>query len=182
MSDDTADLEWLIMRHAKASRDDETLSDFDRPLKDRGRREAPLMARQLAQAGLLPDLVLSSTSKRTRETTELFLNTLREVEDHEPEVRYLEDLYLADWTTHVNTIAAEGGVARRVLLIAHNPGLENLVTVLTGQACHLPTAAIAHVTLPVAAWAEFQRGEEVAGDNVVGVGQLEQLWTPKDLR
>lgn len=157
----------LILRHAKSSWEDRSLSDHDRPLNHRGEQDAPRIGRLLRDEGLWPDLILSSTATRARRTTELLL----EAADREPEVRYLSELYLAEPEDYLEAVRRVGGEADSVLLVGHNPGLEMLVQRLTGEWHRLPTAALAHITLPIDAW----KALEAAG------GELADLWLPREL-
>lgn len=116
----------VILRHAKSDWADATLQDFDRPLNERGREAAPLMGRFIAQLGLAIDLVLVSSAKRTRETWAL-------VEPHvgahaKADIR--RDLYLADADALMTALRQIDDEHERVMIIGHNPGLEDLVLAL----------------------------------------------------
>lgn len=135
----------VLMRHAKSSWANQDLSDHQRPLNERGRRAAPLMSRWLSQNSLLPDQTLCSTAVRTRETAEL----IRSSKQSESRVSFHESLYLATASQILDAIATHGDPAVTTLLvIGHNPGLESLASILSGQALSMPTAAIAHFELP----------------------------------
>ena len=157
----------LLMRHAKSSHDDEGRPDHDRPLNDRGRKAAPRMARRIADAGLTPDRLLCSTARRARETADLFVAETGYAGPVARETR----LYHAAPDAILAVLAEAAGDADRVLLVGHNPGLEQLVERLTGSAEHLPTAAVARIELPIDAW-------ELATDPIRG--RLVDFWTPKD--
>lgn len=145
------------MRHAKSSWRDRKQSDFDRPLNDRGRRAAPLMAQYLSQNNLTPDLALCSTAERTRETWALMAPSLP------CPVIYKHSLYLASPKDMLRDIKETGDAIQHVLVIAHNPGMHMLalslihpdksemskVAQLAGK---FPTAAIASFTLTNAHW------------------------------
>jgi phosphohistidine phosphatase len=98
----------------------------------------------------LPDLVLSSTSVRTRETVERF----RAGAGSLPRVEFLPELYLGSPSAYLKAVAERGGDARSVLVVGHNPGLEELVTRLTGERVSLPTAGLAECALEVDRWAD----------------------------
>lgn len=157
----------IIMRHAKSSWDNANLTDHERPLNARGLRDAPPMGELLAEQDLVPDLIISSTATRARETAEIVSQSC----GYSEEIHFTDDLYLASpaaITTCLNRLA---GDAERVMIIAHNPGLEELVYGLTGESQRMPTAAIAVVRNPVS-WSEFKLGEEY---------ELLQMWRPKEL-
>jgi len=114
--------ELLLLRHAKSDWQDASLDDFDRPLARRGRRAAPLMGRYLHDHGLEPDLVLCSTARRAVETLKLVLTALASA----PQISYLKTLYLAPPSRMLGVLRRQDPRCERILLIAHNPGLERL--------------------------------------------------------
>jgi phosphohistidine phosphatase len=127
------------MRHAKSSWAEGGLSDFDRPLNDRGRRDAPRMAIWLREKRWLPDFVLCSAARRTQETWQL----MQAVWDHPIEFELRRDLYHASashfWNSGIDSLSDH----RRVLVIGHNPGMQQLVAKFQMQLDHFPTAAVA---------------------------------------
>jgi phosphohistidine phosphatase len=129
----------LVMRHAKSSWKDPALADHDRPLNRRGKRDAPRMGAWIAERGLTPDYVLGSSARRVQETWRLASRQL----DAQVEQRFSPDLYHGDATELLECLRAAPAEADRVLLIGHNPGLEELVETLGGEEVTLPTAAIA---------------------------------------
>ena len=114
----------ILMRHAKSDWSDESIADHDRPLNGRGRRDAPRMARWLTEIDMVPDLILSSTSARTRETIGLMMDEW----STPPETCFSESLYLAAPMTMLLTAQSDGRDARRLMLLAHNPGMTHLVS------------------------------------------------------
>ena len=143
-------LTLLILRHAKAEHG-EGLPDVERPLAKRGRRAAKRVGELLAERP--PDLVLASSALRTRETVAGFSHGA----SYAGPVKLLDSLYLAEPSAYLAALAEHGGAARRVLLVGHNPGLEELVAALTGERVRLPTAALAECTLPIDAWSDVTR-------------------------
>ena len=121
----------LILRHAKSDRDDDAADDFARPLSARGRRDAPRMGRWLRAHGLRPDLVLSSPALRTRQTTVAVLEALDLPGDR---LRFDDRLYLADVETLLAVIAECPARTGMLLLVGHNPGLEELLERLCAEA------------------------------------------------
>jgi phosphohistidine phosphatase len=120
----------LILRHAKSDRDGAPADDFARPLARRGRRDAPRMGRWLESRGLLPDLVLSSPARRARETTEAVTAVLRVPATH---IHYDDRLYLAASDTLLAVLAGCPSRAGTLLLVGHNPGLEELLEHLSAE-------------------------------------------------
>ena len=135
------------MRHAKAEHTD-GVRDEDRQLTKRGRRAAERAGELLVER--LPDRILSSSSARTRETVERFSKTA----NYGGPVEYLDSLYLAEPEAYLAAVRERGGGAQRLLLVGHNPGLEALVTELTGERLSLPTAALVECTVDVETWSD----------------------------
>jgi phosphohistidine phosphatase len=143
----------VLMRHAKSSWADPDLADHDRPLNGRGRRAATTMGRHLRTEVLVPDLVLCSTAARARETL-----TRLDLPDS-TDVQIEADLYGADPDEIFDRLRRVSDGVGSVLVIAHNPGLEELTGVLTEDEGSLPdrfpTAAVAELRLPIARWSEL---------------------------
>jgi len=155
--------ELLLLRHAKASRTADVESDYDRPLTKRGRRDASRIARWMMTHELVPDRIVSSPARRARETTELVLDEFGLAADA---VRWDERVYDADVPALLAALADVPHDARRVLLVGHNPGLEELVRHLGGATVRdpergkfLPTCALAHLRVE-SPWPELRAGAE----------------------
>jgi phosphohistidine phosphatase len=165
----------LLLRHAKSSWDDAAVPDRDRPLNARGRRCAAVMRQAMHDLGLVPDVVLVSTSRRTLETLEAL-----EPWDATPLIAPLDSLYLAD---PMQLLAALHGVAetvRSVLLIGHNPGLHDLALSLSGPRSGSVAERALAEGFPTGALAEFV----VAGswwDLREGGAKLVRFLTPRML-
>lgn len=158
----------LLLRHAKSSWKDSTLADHERPLKKRGRRATVMIGRFLRKHQLRPDLVVSSTAQRARETVERLLVAAA----FDVEVRYDRKLYLATPNTLTETVAQLDPGKKQVLLVGHNPGLEDFLYQLTGIRDLMPTAALAHVVLETEQWSDVSTKHR---------WQLKRLVKPKDL-
>jgi len=153
----------LLLRHAKSSWADHTVSDRARPLNPRGERAAALMGVYLGQRGAPPSLVLCSTAQRARQTQER-ISGLMTVE---PVVRHLEELYLATPDEILGLLRELPDPTRRVLVIGHNPGLEELAFELVGEVADgrgsafeglkrgLPTAGLVELDLGETGWREL---------------------------
>lgn len=158
----------LLMRHAKSSWADNTLADFERPLNGRGKRDAPRMGEFLRRRELLPELIITSSARRACDTTQRVV----EASGYEGEVRSTRELYEAEPEDFLEALHAVPESYERVMLVAHNPGLEMFLELLTGIAEALPTGALAAIQLPVASWRELHEGVR---------GKLLGLWSPKTL-
>ncbi|MBF0434383.1 MAG: histidine phosphatase family protein [Magnetococcales bacterium] len=142
----------LIMRHAKSSWDHPNLSDFQRPLTNRGLKDAPRMGHWLQSAQVLPDHVVASPAQRARQTTELVCQVLGFSEDR---IVWNHSVYNADLKDLLDVLSAVPADARITLLVGHNPGLEFLFTFLGGRASEgsadqelIKTATLTLITLP----------------------------------
>src|SRR5262245_46628964 len=159
----------LILRHAKSSWDEPGLEDHARPLSPRGERDAPRMGKLMRDERLLPDLIISSDAVRARSTAEAVAEAARY-----PGTILLEPrLYAA---SPAQIVAVLRTVADRdaatVMVVGHNPGLEELIAHLTGEREDMPTAALAHVTLPIERWRQVTTSSR---------GTLIRLYRPKEL-
>lgn len=151
--------ELVIVRHAKSDWADGGLSDHDRPLNDRGRRDAPRMAAALAGQGLAPGAILSSTALRAFTTARVFAAGLGF-----PEEKIVTDRrwYLAEPAVWMETIRSLNESLGTVLIFGHNPGLEELANLLPAPPAGvgaLTTCAVVRLRLPGnATWAEAGPG------------------------
>jgi phosphohistidine phosphatase len=147
----------ILLRHAKSSWADSGLDDFDRALADRGKRDAPRMAARLAARGAVPQVLLASPAKRALHTAEIVARGL----GLDPEqVRTDEALYLASPRTMLRVIGEQDDGCARLLVVAHNPGLTELVNELLPDLGldNLPTAGVVGIDSPAKRWADFARG------------------------
>lgn len=122
--------ELILMRHAKSDWSSHT-ADIDRPLNDRGARDAIRMGAYLNQMNLVPDRMVVSTAQRTRETASLLLNHLPLDEKN---IIFDRQLYLADRETLCETIESYANDSQRLLILAHNPGMDYIVSYLASSA------------------------------------------------
>ncbi len=144
-----------ILRHAKADRDPGTTSDHERALKRRGRKAAATMGRFLTRIGQAPDLVLSSSAVRARETAEL----AREAGGWEAPLEVRATIYEGSAQALLAAASAVDDSIERLLLVGHQPELSLLIARLTGGAePAFPTAALARVDLAAERWRDVQAG------------------------
>jgi len=148
----------LLLRHAKAERARAGDKDHSRALSKRGRRDAEEMGRRIAESGERPELLLCSTSERTRQTWHLVQPAL--ADPIEP--RFMRTLYEAE--DYLDILRAEGGNAQSVLLIGHNPAIQGTAVRLVAEprtvdgadvSAQFPTAALA-ILESDAGWAELK--------------------------
>ena len=146
----------LLVRHAKSSRDDPALTDRDRPLNDRGMRDAPKMAKRLAKRDLKPDVILSSPAVRALTTAQLMAEKL----DYKGKDIVVDDrLYAAAPETLLKVIRELGDKPKRVMLIGHNPELAELAHRLSDSITDMPTSAVAEFVFDMSSWSELGKQE-----------------------
>ncbi|MBM9622366.1 SixA phosphatase family protein [Streptomyces zhihengii] len=163
----------VLLRHAKA--DWPQVSDHERPLAERGRKDAPVAGRRLAETGIPFDLALCSTADRTRETWKLAVQEL----PHRPRTVYEERLYEASLGDLLALLGETPDDVADLLVIGHNPGMHALADALAGRAegdalsrmsrDGFPTSAFAVVSFS-GPWKDVEHG----------VGTLVDYWTPHD--
>lgn len=138
----------LLLRHAKSTSADGQVADFDRPLSDRGREEAGLIGEYIRQQTIQLDFVLSSPAARARETTEAVLRAaeLRIAARHD------ERIYEATRLSLLAVVSEVDDDRKTVLLVGHNPGMEELLGLLTGHPDHMSPAALAKIEVETENW------------------------------
>ena len=153
-----------LLRHAKSGWDDSVARDFDRPLNPRGRCAARTVGREMRAQGLAFDSVLASPAVRVVETLEEIGSGYGRVLDP----RFDQRLYLASTDTLLDLIReADDGVAS-LLLVGHNPGLQSLLTRLTGEGAAMTPATLARIDLDIDVWSNLRRaGQEGEGGRLV---------------
>lgn len=157
----------LLLRHAKSSWKDADALDFERPLNGRGKKAAPLVGRLLRERKIEPELILCSPAERARQTASLVV----EAASLACAVRFDERIYEASAARLLEVVSQVEEEAQTLLLVGHNPGLEGLLALLTGETHAMPTAALACVALAEEKWGKLK--EQGA--------RLEWLTTPKEL-
>ena len=166
-----------LLRHAKSSWKDPTIDDHDRPLNTRGKAEAPVMGKAMAEHGLDPDLVLCSTARRTRDTLQLVLPALKS----EPKVVYEDGLYHGTPQEMLDLLHEVTPGVTQVLLVGHNPELQSFALDLIGSGPKLlkdrleakyPTAGLVVLRFQSGAWKDI----------AVNSGKLELFLTPGDVK
>ena len=148
----------LLVRHAKSSWEHPGVSDHDRPLNDRGLRDAPAMGRRLAERGVAPDVILSSTAVRARTTAELIAHAL---EFGAARVITDERLYGASADEVLRVIGELDDEVVCAMVIGHNPETASLAHQFSDEIHEMPTSAVAEFTFDVDAWYELDGAEPV---------------------
>ncbi len=157
----------LLLRHAKSSWKKADLPDHERPLNKRGKKEAPLVGTYLRENSLVPDLILSSTAKRAQDTAE----AVAEACGFDGQVELYQDLYMSDTASYLDILRCMPDRANRVLVVGHNPDVEDLLVLLTEVKEHMSTASLAIIALPISNWEELNEATD---------GRLQNLWVPRE--
>lgn len=159
----------LILRHAKSSWADRFADDWERPLTDRGQRDAKRVGQLLRRLSLVPGLIITSDAVRAHTTAQI----VADAAEYTGKLVLSPSLYHAKPDAVIAVLqAVKAATTRTIMIVAHNPGLEDLVTQLTGEHVELPTAALVNVQLPIRKWSELDLS---AGARMI------DLWRPADL-
>ena len=138
----------IIIRHCKSSWSDLSLNDFDRPLNNRGVQDGNLMSKELSKKIDNVDLLISSSSKRTRLTADFFIKLIKI-----NKISFIDDLYHSSSENIINKLKKISNTHESIMLIGHNPGLTDLVNKLTSiNLYNLPTCGVAIVNLNIKNW------------------------------
>ena len=156
----------LVLRHAKSSWDERGLDDHERPLNTRGRRDAPSIGALIREQRLTPDVIISSDAVRARTTAEAVAHAAH----YRGQIMLSPQLYLAGPDDIVAVLrSVKDTDAGTVMIVGHNPGLERLVALLTGEEEDLPTAALVRILLPIERWRDLDTSTR---------GFLQGVWRP----
>lgn len=158
----------LMMRHAKSSWKSGVATDHERPLNKRGRNDAPVMAQLLCGNDLVPELIISSDSRRTCETLEL-MQPVFEKFGSEPVIDIDSSFYHAPASEWLDKLVEISDDYSSVLFLGHNPGAEELVMHFSQAHHSMPTAAIAYFEFEAEKWSQCEEG------------RLVDLWRPKEI-
>lgn len=156
-----------ILRHAKSDWSNAALSDFERPLNERGRKAAPLMGKAMKKRNFKPQTIVSSPAVRARQTAE----AVKAAAQIESEIKFDSRIYEAHPQTLLEVVSEIDDANDSALIVGHNPGFENLVRILTDKIEPLPTAALAVVNLEIDSWNQI----------FSPAGTLRDLLRPKEI-
>lgn len=145
-----------ILRHAKSSWADSSQSDFDRPLNERGENDAPFMGEKFSELGIKPDLVLSSPAKRAFNTAAIIAE---KINYPFKKIEKQQNMYMAGAHKFLKIINALPDKISSVMLVAHNPGLTELLNDLAGHTTNnMPTCSLAAIEFFVDEWKAISPG------------------------
>ena len=146
----------IVVRHAKSSWDIGTLNDFERPLNERGKKDAPVMAQRLIDREIKIDAFVASPAKRAKKTAELFCDTYRKPTD---DIIYISMLYHATADDIYAAVEDLDDAFNTVALFTHNPGISAFVNTLTEdvQVDNMPTCGVFATKAITTKWADFKK-------------------------
>ena len=151
-----------LIRHAKSSWEDESLSDFDRPLNERGKTDAPRMGKRLKERNLTPDLLLSSPAKRAFSTAKRIAEVLGYAKE---KIKTDQTLYHADEDEILGVIRSVSDKNNCIFLFGHNPGLTDFVNAMNNDRKrfidNVPTCGVVAFAFDITSWKliDFGKGE-----------------------
>jgi phosphohistidine phosphatase len=158
----------LLLRHAKTSDNNASISDGMRPLSDSGKYDVYKMSKFLKNNKLIPSLIISSSAKRAKDTS----NLLAESIGYNKDILLSELLYKTNAKHYINVISKISNNINMVLLVGHNPILENLIELITNELIIMETCSLVHILLPMTTWIEIKKNPK---------GKLIKLVTIKEL-
>lgn len=158
----------LILRHAKSSWKHPELPDHDRPLNKRGKRDAPRMGKLLRDEKIIPEIIISSTAERARKTAE----AVAHASAYGGKIILKKSLYAAGPEAYIETLHGILNEYSIAMIVGHNPAIEELVELLTGETHLMPTCSLASIKLNVDKWLEVNNHSK---------GKLVDIWLPRDL-
>ncbi len=161
----------LLVRHGKSSWKDTGISDQDRPLSKKGMKDATKMGKIIKALSLIPDIIISSSAKRATDTA----TYISEFCGYNKQIEIDPSLYLSDSRSYINTISTISNSHNRVLIVGHNPTLEELVEVLTKRIEKIPTCALVHININIPEW-----------QLIANIGKYDaiivNIWKPKKIK
>ena len=148
----------ILVRHAKSSWDIAGMDDFDRPLNDRGKKDAPEMAKRLKSRDLKIDAFLSSPARRAQKTARYFAKEFNLDNDH---VVLVEKLYEASVTAFLEVVSSLDDAQKTAIIFSHNPGITDFVNTLSKvKLDNMPTCGVFAVAAEVSSWKDFLKADK----------------------
>jgi phosphohistidine phosphatase len=148
----------LLVRHAKSSWDNTSVNDFDRTLNERGKKDAPAMAKRLIARKISIDTIVSSPAKRAKKTASFFA---AEYDIDENNIIYKTQLYAAPQEVFYDVISTLDNSCNHIALFSHNPGITEFANSLTTfRVNDMPTCSIFAVKLNLKNWDDFRNAKK----------------------
>ena len=156
----------LLMRHSKSSWDDQSISDHDRPLNHRGKKDAKMMGYILNYERIFPSLIICSSAKRAYSTAKKLTKNL----EYNNKIILEPTLYDSNPLAYIEVLRKIDNSHNIILVVGHNPILENLVEMFTGSVEIMPTSSIIQIELLIENWDQLSKNS---------YGKIINIWSPK---
>jgi phosphohistidine phosphatase len=148
----------LLIRHAKSSWNDSDLTDFERPLNERGKFDAPMMAQRIRDKKIDIDTFISSPAKRAKKTAEIFMN---EFGEDKKNLILIPSLYEASLNNFFDAVENLKDKMDAVALFAHNPGITDFINSLGCHPVHdMPTCAVFALKIKTKKWKDIMEADK----------------------
>ena len=154
----------FLVRHAKSSWKYPELSDFERPLNKRGKRDAPNMGQLLKRLGILPDLILSSPAVRAKKTAKILSKEMGYPTDH---IDWRQEIYHAGQSQLLSIVRSVDDKHQSLMLVGHNPGFTWFSNQLTGHYLeNIPTCGVVSINFSLNSWSDvdYEQGKFLSFD------------------
>lgn len=161
-------LRLILMRHAESEWSRSGQNDHERSLTMQGHQDVSQMASWLEGKSFIPGLILCSSARRTKETATDLMKAL----GGSTMISYTKQLYLADPEAIQRTVRQDGCDFQNLMVLAHNPGLSYLASVLSGKMIQLPTAGLVLFEVPFLNWGDFKLSDTIRMVEFMGPGDL----------
>lgn len=144
----------ILIRHAKSSWANPLQSDFERPLNDRGEHDAPVMGEKLKKMGIIPDIIIASTAKRTKQTAKKIAKAVGYDADH---IKWEEKLYHCIPSVFEEVVSEVNDKVKTIFIVAHNPGITGFVNQLSPEFSidNMPTCGVVGAHVEADEWNRF---------------------------
>lgn len=158
------------MRHAKSDWTDDNLSDFDRPLNERGSTEAPKIGKELQKIDIFPDIIYSSPANRAKSTTLIIAEKI----NYKNEIIYIDNFYFGNYNDVLKTVKSTSDNFENMMIVGHNPTWETLVNRLKtdNNYFEMTTANLVIITFQVEKWQDISEKS----------GKTQLILKPKDVK
>ena len=144
----------ILVRHAKSDWNIPSLGDFDRPLNDRGKRDAPVMAQRLLDKKIKIDAFISSPAKRAKKTATVFAEAYDKQKD---DILFIDDLYGAEENVFYNVIADVSNKFDHIAIFSHNPGITGFANLISNTRIdNIPTCGVFAIKVDAGKWSDFK--------------------------
>lgn len=145
----------LVMRHAKSDWKSDAASDFDRPLNNRGKKNAPEQGVEIKKRNIIPDLIISSPANRAITTAKLAAKNFH----YDNEIIIEKEFYFGHTSEIINKIKDVSNETNKLMIVGHNPTWTSLVELLSSQYIEMKTATVAVINFETDKWAEIENSK-----------------------